>query len=138
MNANRLLSVSMLTVLFAYSTANGDSGNKEFNDTDICKSAIGAIFHKDPSIINSKKEGGLYKISYTRKVDNSSWVYKCKIDNDQVNWGNYDGRWRNHKLDSVVTYTVNNGVLTIKDQYTDGSATVKKYMKKNKNILIIN
>lgn len=137
MNVSGLLSVSILAVLFTCSTANGDSEKKGFNDADICKSAIGTMFYKDPSIINSKKEGGVYKISYVRKADNSSWVYKCKIDNGQVNWGSYNGRWRNHKLDSVVTYTVNNGVLTIKDQYTDGSATVKKYMKENKKISII-
>ena len=132
-----LLASALMASITACSAESGSSDNGIFSDEDICKSAVGAMFNKEPSIIKSKKEEGLYKISYVRSSDNTSWDYKCKIGNGKVEWGSYDGRWRNHKLDSIVKYSVNGDILTIKDQYNDGSATVSKYKKDGESLAVI-
>jgi hypothetical protein len=102
-----------------------------FNNENICKASISSIFYKSPSIIKSIKSGNIYYLSYIRASDNLKWSFKCKVVGNNVVWGNKSGRWRNHKLDSKVTYKEENGTLKIIERYSDGSKTIKKFTLKD-------
>ncbi|HCE1978159.1 TPA: hypothetical protein NKP43_000751 [Vibrio parahaemolyticus] len=77
--------------------------SKEFK-IEICKSYIGTLFGRSPSIMNNYKNtsDGLIYIKYTRDSDGSEWSNVCEFDdkNATVIWAAYDkysqkwGRWR--------------------------------------------
>lgn len=101
-----------------------------FSEYEICSATIATIFSRPVKIMKVKTDDEkIYYIKYTRPSDNSIWINKCKIDGFRVIWGASDGRWREDRADSFITYEGSNGVLTVTEVYSDGSKKQEIFSK---------
>lgn len=88
----------------------------------VCKAAIAFMMGRDPAIIRVDKfANGVAQLHYVRPDDNSTWRYKCKLEGSKVIWGTQNGRWRTHPDDEVITFKLNEGAITVRETYADGS-----------------
>lgn len=108
-----------------------EPAQKNFNKEDVAKYTISSIMNQPPEIINVKKDGDIYLVSYTRKDDGQKFNYKIKIDGDKVIWGNIDGRWRDTEQDEIITYSENGGKLKIVQTFDDGSTIDNEFDRNN-------
>ena len=96
------------------------------DDGQVCKATIAALMNRDPSIIDSQSAGGKVLLSYQRS-DGDTFAYKCRVDGSRVFWGNADGRWRDHSMDSTITYAQSGNRITINEKGPDGSSIQKTF-----------
>jgi hypothetical protein len=104
---------------------NAESTNKgDFTDTQICKAGIATVMGREPKIMTiDRVQTEVIYLSYIRQDDQSKWVFKCKLDGNQIVWGNDDGRWRDNAADSAVRFYVSGKVISIAETFGDGSVT---------------
>ncbi|WP_156425850.1 hypothetical protein [Herbaspirillum rubrisubalbicans] len=120
-----LLSAGIITMPYA----NAENA-QSIGRAKICKVAIAAVMGQSPSIIKiDKEESGVIFISYVRPSDKTMWEYRCRIDGARVIWASKTGRWRDHALDEVITYSGTQNSVTIAQKFTDGSSTSKIFGK---------
>ncbi|UIN23501.1 hypothetical protein [Herbaspirillum frisingense] len=120
-----LLPAGIITVRYV----NADNA-QSIGRTQICKAAISTIMGQSPSIIKiDKEDSGIIFVSYIRPSDKSMWEYRCRIDGTRVIWASKTGRWRDHALDEVITYSGTQNSVTIAQKFTDGSSTSKIFSK---------
>lgn len=86
-----------------------------FAESEVCKAAIGFIMMKDYSIIESQNSADNIKVFYRRPSDGEYFEYKCKLDGRRVHWGNWEGRWRTHEMDSKIFFEVSGGRLKLQE-----------------------
>ena len=80
------------------------------NKISMCKSYIGKMFGRSPSIMRgqSVSDNG-FLVSYTRSSDNSNWSYVCNIEDGRMVWASWNpnnqelGRWR---FEDEVSYKI--------------------------------
>ena len=86
----------------------------------VCKAAISSIMGVEPETIKTseKKDGTIY-LYYQLDGKWSRYDYKCKLEGDKVIWGTALARWRTHDDDSVITFSVKNAQLIIKESFPD-------------------
>ena len=102
----------------------------QVKDADICRFGIATVFGRSPEIMKTKHiGGGTYKVSYVRNSDASHWHNKCRVVDNRIVWGSFDGRWRMHPSDPKVTFEVRGDRIIVNETFRDGSATVKRYLK---------
>ncbi|AVF37362.1 hypothetical protein BV494_05245 [Rahnella sikkimica] len=106
------------------------------NDSSVlgkaCKAAVASVFGRDhKSMKLDKIEGDVAFVHYIRSSDHSLWAVKCKLDGDRVIWASNNPddskRWRTDPLDDVVKYSIEDTMLTITQEYTDGSSSNDEY-----------
>ena len=86
----------------------------------ICKAAISSIMGVDHQTIKSNiKEDGSVYLYYKIKGKWVKYDYKCKLDGKKVIWGTAMARWRTQSDDAVITYSVENDHLIIKEKFRD-------------------
>ena len=61
------------------------------------------------------------RLSHGDPKSGETYKIKCHVNGDTVIWGNADGRWRTHELDSKITYQASDDILTVVEDYGDGS-----------------
>ncbi|WP_137173204.1 hypothetical protein [Massilia sp. HP4] len=101
-----------------------------FDQQQICRAAISAVMGRDPKTLKvTKVDSGVIHLSYSRPDDETVWEQRCRVEGQKVVWATKSGRWREHTLDDVITYTVTGTSLTISQKFTDGSTVVKSYSR---------
>lgn len=100
-----------------------------FSDAEIAKYGIAAIFFQSPKIIKVKREKDIYKVSYRRPSDGTLWQNKVMIAGNQIMWGAYDGRWRDHPDDERFYFNAVGNTITISTIYSDGSTSEEQFKK---------
>lgn len=98
-------------------------------EKEIAQFAVCALYHKDPSEVSVKKQDHIYLGGYSDN-EGKTLATKIKIGNKNIEWGNSDGRWRNHPLDESLTYSIANGIVNIKVRYSDGSVSSEEFTSK--------
>ena len=103
-------------------------GNDLNTNINICKAGIATVMSQSPKIIkfSNKVNDALY-LFYTRPSDKQKFIYKCKIQGNNIIWGTYKGRWRTSVYDSKLSFKIQKNIITVKDKYDDGSETVKTF-----------
>lgn len=115
--------------IFTARYANSENA-QSIGRAQICKVAIAAVMGQSPSIIKiDKEESGVIFISYIRPSDKKMWEYRCRIDGKRVIWASKTGRWRDHALDEIITYSGTQDSVTIAQKFPDGSNTTKIFGK---------
>jgi len=104
---------------------------EKFTYNQICKAGIGMVMGRDAQImiagVHELEDGGGLVVSYLRADDDKLFLYKCRLFDDRIYWGNYDGRWRDDPADSVVTWFVDGDQLVIENQFNDGSVVEETF-----------
>lgn len=104
----------------------------DFSSVDICKAAISVEMGRPTKTMKTKSAGEIPEISY-RRPDGDAFRYRCQVSDDRVIWSAFMddtgewGRWRNRysEGDASTTYSIESGVLTIKNDQS-GDQNFKK------------
>lgn len=104
----------------------------DFSSADVCKAAISVEMGRPTKTMKTKSSGEIPEISY-RRPDGDAFRYRCQVSDDRVIWSAFMddtgewGRWRNRysEGDASTTYSIESGVLTIKNDQS-GDQTFKK------------
>lgn len=102
-----------------------------FSEADICRAAISTIMGRPVHKVKVEKiaRDGVVFLFYIRPDDSSIWSFKCFTEKNEVTWGNADGRWRVDPYDSKITYFASDELLTINEDYGDGSNKKEHFNK---------
>jgi hypothetical protein len=119
-----LIVMTMLTIPLS-----GNAGPKvNFSQSQVCRATIAAIMGRDPRIIKvTKEEAGVVYVSYVRPGDGTVWNQRCRFEGARVIWATETGRWRDHPLNEVISYSSTSTAVTIQQKFGDGSASTKMY-----------
>lgn len=82
---------------------------------------------QDPQNMSVRTDNENFIVSYNK--DSKVYSYKIKFIQNQIMWGNADGRWRDNDLDEKLFYKEVNDKLHIIMQFSDGSNSTKEYHK---------
>lgn len=93
----------------------------------ISKFAISSLMFQDPQNMSVRTDNENFIVSYNK--DSKVYSYKIKFIQNQIMWGNADGRWRDNDLDEKLFYKEVNDKLHIIMQFSDGSNSTKEYHK---------
>jgi phage pi2 protein 07 len=91
----------------------------------ISKCVIATVMRRSPSIMETMKVGNVIFVNYKR-ADETSWRFKCKLEDGLATWGNADGRWR---TEDHISYVSDGSTITVTERHNDGSKTVKRFQK---------
>jgi hypothetical protein len=103
----------------------------KFNNEDVARYTISSIMNQSPDIIAVKMDGAFYVVSYIRKSDGQEFLYKIKVEDNIVTWGNLDGRWRDTADDEKITFEEKGDSLEILQTFSDGSISKNQFGKVN-------
>ena len=118
----------IISTLIVAGCLNSSKAEKAFTYSQICKAGIATVMGRDPKAMIVGVHGrDFLLISYSRTEDEALLIYKCKILNDRIHWGNVDGRWRDNPADSVLTFYKEGEYLVVQDQYPDGSSNIEQF-----------
>lgn len=133
----KLIIISVLGLF--YSCTNAPNENREpekgknevkrivFSKSQLAKATMSCVMGKPIDIIDAVSEGSYARVSYIRPDDGKEFIYKVKTNGNKLIWGNIDGRWRDHELDSKITFSQSDSVIIIREDYGDGSIKTEKY-----------
>ena len=99
----------------------------------ICRATIAALMGRPINIVVATEvDDAVVRTSYRRPDDGSIWQNLCRLEGKRVVWASVWkdgslGRWRNHPLDSIVTFQLSGSGVTI---FVDGSSTAKSYPRR--------
>ena len=126
----RIVSITLATFLASTYWASAVT-QERFTYSQICKAGIGVVMGSDAQImiagLHEPEDGGGLLVSYMREDDGQPFMYKCRLYEERIIWGNLDGRWRNDTADSVITWFVDGKELVIQIQFNDGSVVEKTF-----------
>ncbi|MFJ2480741.1 hypothetical protein ACIOWE_10730 [Pseudomonas sp. NPDC087598] len=105
----------------------------DFSSADLCKAAISVEMGRPTKTMKTKSAGAIPEISY-RRPDGDAFRYRCQVSEDRVIWSAFLddtgewGRWRNRysEGDASTTYSIESGVLTIKNDQSGEQIFKKK------------
>jgi hypothetical protein len=122
--------ISMLVIIISMPISYA-AEKDTFTKNQICKAGIAKIMGRNPTGMNIDRitEKTIF-ISYVRTDDRKKFSYKCKINGNRIIWGSVSGRWREHSMDSKVSFKVNGNMITVKDQFNDGSSSSETFTLK--------
>ena len=98
----------------------------------ICKATAAMTFGHAYKIVKLDRiDEGIAYVHYLRPSDSSRWAIKCKLESDKVVWASDNpestGRWRNDPADVVITFSIHDNKLNLKQVHSDGSGESKTY-----------
>lgn len=72
------------------------------------------------------------RTKYHRPDDGTLWRNLCRLRRDRVVWASIrkdgsQGRWRDHQLDSVITFQLTPRAVIMNESYDDGSKVTRTY-----------
>lgn len=82
----------------------------------------------------ARADAAQIETTYRRPGDGTLWRNACRIVGDRVVWASIRddgsvGRWRDHAADAVVTFAMNETMVTVTERHDDGSATVESFAR---------
>lgn len=95
---------------------------------DVARYAISTVMDQPVKNIDVIKSGEIYYVSYKRKSDSKKFDFKVTFSDNNIVWGNLDGRWRTDKFDEKLSFYENSDTLSILQKYSDGSKDFKQFM----------
>ena len=102
----------------------------------VCRAAIAALMGRPIGIVAGSESGTgrLVQASYRRPNDGTVWKNVCRFSGNRVIWAGIlddgsTGRWRDHALDSVVTFQLSGDGVSIRETYSDGASAVRSYRR---------
>lgn len=102
----------------------------------ICRATIAALMGRPIDIVVATEvDDAVVRTSYRRPDNGSISQDLCRLEGKRVVWApvwkdGSLGRWRNHPLDSIVTFQLSGSGVTIKETSVDGSSTAKSYPRR--------
>lgn len=100
----------------------------KFKFEDVARYAISTVMDQPVKSIDVRKSGEIYYVSYIRKSDSQKFEYKVIFSDNNIVWGNLDGRWRTDKFDEKLTFYENSDTLSILQKNSDGSKDFKQFI----------
>ena len=101
--------------------------SSKYSFEEISKFAISSLMFQDPQNITVVANGNNLIVSYIK--DSKTYSYKIKFNQNQIMWGNADGRWRDDDLDEKLYYKEVDDKIEIIIKFSDGSNDTKQYHK---------
>ena len=113
------------------SSAAAQSDISLFQTDQVCRAAISTIMGQPVHRVRVERiaRDGVVFLFYIRPDDRTTWSFKCFTEKNVVTWGNADGRWRVDPFDSKITFFASDELLTINENYGDGSAKKESFTK---------
>jgi hypothetical protein len=106
-------------LLLVSNTLYGASGDA-YTHVQLCKAALSSVMGVDLKAIQTEKEkDGIVSLHYRIEGESERYDYKCRVEGNRVVWGSEKGRWRTKKGDAVITFSVSNGNVTIRERFND-------------------
>ena len=119
-----------LIAMCCFSSIAMPTENGSFTTSQICKAGIAKVMGRDPTGMKIDRiSGKIIFISYVRADDRKKFSYKCKVSGKRIIWGSATGRWREHSMDSKVSFKTNGDLIEVVDQFNDGSRSKEKFNK---------
>jgi len=101
----------------------------------VCRSVLALVMGRDISIISANMRSSKHvDVNYVRPDDGKRWDYRCKIDGNSATWASVRedgtiGRWRDDPRDSEITFELNVESVSVREQFVDGSETVRRFTR---------
>lgn len=108
---------------------------------EICMASFIMLFHWSENPRGGQSVMGVYlypeETGRPVHIFNSQYgKLRCRVDGRRMIWGNYNGRWRDHTLDSKITYEVDSTTIRITETDHNGSAHSSEFVRKKLKRLI--
>ena len=105
---------------------------QQIPDAQICRAAISTIMNKKLNEVEFTREVKQVKyVSFAPTKDNSTFKFKCTVEDQRIQWASAFGSWKDSDLDSVVRYEVKEGFLIIRETYNSGYTFNKRFNLKD-------
>ena len=121
-----IMSAFVCSILPAKSTNAADQS--DFSKELICKAGISVVMGNDSEEVSIYIRSEDKYFFYVRKSDKDEYIYKCKVEGPRIVWGDFNGPWRDTSSDSKITFNVDEGILAVKEVYSDGSGGVNSFL----------
>ena len=130
------MKLAILAIVLTFACGTMDTravaeGSTDFSESEVCRAAISTIMGRPVHRVRVEKiaRDGVVFLFYIRAEDRTTWSFKCFTEKNVVTWGNADGRWRVDPLDSTVTFFASDEVLTVTEDYGDGSTKKENFTR---------
>ena len=121
-----IMSAFVCSILRAKSTNAADQS--DFSKELICKAGISVVMGNDSEEVSIYIRSEDKYFFYVRENDKDEYIYKCKVEGPRIVWGDFNGPWRDTSSDSKITFNVDDGILAVKEVYSDGSGGVNSFL----------
>jgi len=121
-----IMSAFVCSILPAKSTNAADKS--DFSKELICKAGISVVMGNDSEEVSIYIRSEDKYFFYVRESDKDEYIYKCKVEGPRIVWGDFNGPWRDTSSDSKITFNVDDGILAVKEVYSDGSGGVNSFL----------
>ena len=121
-----IMSAFVCSILPAKSTNAADQS--DFSKELICKAGISVVMGNDSEEVSIYIRSEDKYFFYVRESDKDEYIYKCKVEGPRIVWGDFNGPWRDTSSDSKITFNVYEGILAVKEVYSDGSGGVNSFL----------
>jgi hypothetical protein len=121
-----IMSAFVCSILPAKSTNAADQS--DFSKELICKAGISVVMGNDSEEVSIYIRSEDKYFFYVRESDKDEYIYKCKVEGPRIVWGDFNGPWRDTSSDSKITFNVDEGILAVKEVYSDGSGGVNSFL----------
>ena len=121
-----IMSAFVCSILPAKSTNAADK--PDFSKELICKAGISVVMGNDSEEVSIYIRSEDKYFFYVRENDKDEYIYKCKVEGPRIVWGDFNGPWRDTSSDSKITFNVDDGILAVKEVYSDGSGGVNSFL----------
>jgi hypothetical protein len=121
-----IMSAFVCSLLPAKSTNAADQS--DFSKELICKAGISVVMGNDSEEVSIYIRSEDKYFFYVRESDKDEYIYKCKVEGPRIVWGDFNGPWRDTSSDSKITFNVDEGILAVKEVYSDGSGGVNSFL----------
>ena len=121
-----IMSAFVCSILPAKSTNAADQS--DFSKELICKAGISVVMGNDSEEVSIYIRSEDKYFFYVREGDKDEYIYKCKVEGPRIVWGDFNGPWRDTSSDSKITFNVDEGILAVKEVYSDGSGGVNSFL----------
>jgi len=121
-----IMSAFVCSILPAKSTNAADKS--DFSKELICKAGISVVMGNDSEEVSIYIRSEDKYFFYVRESDKDEYIYKCKVEGPRIVWGDFNGPWRDTSSDSKITFNVDEGILAVKEVYSDGSGGVNSFL----------
>jgi len=121
-----IMSAFVCSILPAKSTNAADK--PDFSKELICKAGISVVMGNDSEEVSIYIRSEDKYFFYVRESDKDEYIYKCKVEGPRIVWGDFNGPWRDTSSDSKITFNVDDGILAVKEVYSDGSGGVNSFL----------